>query len=178
MYLCSYATGGLYIAPGWIQNEIPAVAVEACPDLPNHGNVKHDQVSADFQDLLANSNRIVSGMFVTLLAAISGEIPFTFGTVRRQIRIARDCSPSIICRWCDFQNPADRPDAKDNSVFLNEHDHRLNGRSSSAAAKYADAYFRISSAVRSSRFSRSNSLILSFSTLVRPARFPASRSAC
>ena len=60
MYLCSYATKGLYIAPDWIQNEIPAVAVEACPDLPNHGSVNQEQVSADIQDLLANSNRVTN----------------------------------------------------------------------------------------------------------------------
>ena len=49
-----------------------------------------------------------------------------------------------------------------------EGNHRLNGRSSSAAAKHADAFFRISLAVRSPQLSRSNSLIRSFSALVRP----------
>ena len=63
-------------------------------------------------------------------------------------------------------------------MIVNERDHLRNGRSSSAAAKYADAFLRISLAVRNSRFSRSNSLIRSFSALVSPSRWPALRSAC
>src|SRR5471030_111657 len=42
------------------------------------------------------------------------------------------------------------------TVVVDEGDHRLNGRSSSAWAKYAEALRRISLAWRSSRFSRSS----------------------
>jgi DNA modification methylase len=44
-------------------------------------------------------------------------------------------------------------------VIVDERDHRLNGRSSSAWAKYADALRRISLAWRSSRFSRDQSTL-------------------
>src|SRR5439155_9172813 len=56
------------------------------------------------------------------------------------------------------------------------HDHFAR-RSSSACAKYADAFFRISFARLSSRFSRSSSLSRWRSSVVRPARWPVSRSA-
>jgi len=46
----------------------------------------------------------------------------------------------------------------DTTVIVDEHDHLRNGRSSSAAAKYALAFFRISLAWRSSLTSRSSSL--------------------
>src|SRR6056297_1199307 len=92
------------------------------------------------------------------------------GPARCQVRIALHGLKRIIRRWCDPQNPADRPDTMDTTVIINERDHLRNGRSSSAAAKYALAFFRISLAWRSSRTSRSSSLIRSFSALVRPAR--------
>lgn len=78
----------------------------------------------------------------------------------------------LVCierRWCGPQNPADRPDTKDASKLVNEDNHRLSGRSSSAAAKYALACFSISLVVRSLWFSHPNSLIRSFSALVSPA---------
>src|SRR5437016_10647888 len=61
-------------------------------------------------------------------------------------------------------------------MIVDEGDHRLNGRSSSAWAKYADALRRIRLAWRSSRFSRSSALIRSPSCVVGPARRPWSRS--
>ena len=51
-------------------------------------------------------------------------------------------------------------------------------RSSSAAAKKADAVFKISFARRSSRFSRSSSAIRCASSVVVPGRLPSSTSAC
>jgi len=58
------------------------------------------------------------------------------------------------------------------AVIVDEGDHFLNGRSSSAWAKYADALRRISLAWRSSRTSRSRVLIRSRSSLIGPARRP------
>ena len=59
---------------------------------------------------------------------------------------------------------------------VNERDHHLSGRSSSAAKK-ADADFKIALARRSSRFSDSNSPILARSAVVVPATAPSSMSA-
>jgi len=56
------------------------------------------------------------------------------------------------------------------AVIVDERDHGLCRRSSSARAKYADALRRISFAWRSSRFSRSSVLIRSRSSLVGPGR--------
>src|SRR5438270_1978815 len=79
-------------------------------------------------------------------------------------------------RWGNRQHFADRLDPIRATVIVDEGDHRLNGRSSSAWAKYADALRRISLAWRSSRFSRSSALIRSPSCVVGPARRPWSRS--
>jgi hypothetical protein len=62
-------------------------------------------------------------------------------------------------------------------VLINEGDHRLNGRSSSAWAKYAEALRRISLACRSSRFSRSKDFNRSAVSVVTPAPVPLSTSA-
>ena len=72
---------------------------------------------------------------------------------------------------------ADRLDSVGLAVLVDEGGHLRNGRSSSAWAKYADAFFRISLAVRNSLTSRSSSLIRALSSLRRPGRTPMSRSA-
>src|SRR5690606_23381257 len=84
----------------------------------------------------------------------------------------------IIGRRGDFERSADRLDPIFIAVLVDEGDHHFGRRSSSARAKYADAFFRISLACLSSRFSRSSAFIRSRSSLVSPARTPASRSAC
>ena len=65
-------------------------------------------------------------------------------------------------------------------MVVDELDHRgyFPRRSSSAWAKYADAFRRISFARVSSRTSRSSSCTRSRSLVVRPGRCPASRCAC
>src|SRR3954462_11611704 len=63
-------------------------------------------------------------------------------------------------------------------MLVDDGDHGLERRSSSAIAKYADALRRISLAWRSSRTSRSSVLIRSCSAVVGPARSPWARSAC
>ena len=77
----------------------------------------------------------------------------------------------------DRQHFADRLDPELRPVIVNEGDHRLSGRSSSAWAKYADALRRISLACRSSRFSRSKAFIFSATSLGTPATTPLSISA-
>ena len=57
-------------------------------------------------------------------------------------------------------------------MLVDEGDHDRDRRSSSAWAKYADAFLRISLACRSSRSSRSSALIRSRSSVVGPARTP------
>ena len=108
-------------------------------------------------------------------------------------------SPSDVLeirRRGDRQQPADRLDPVDATVIVDERDpcrclgHRLpdgtgstrrvdgfDRRSSSAIAKYADAFRKISFACRSSRTSRSKALMRRRSSLVGPARTPCSRSA-
>src|SRR6266446_9393936 len=80
-------------------------------------------------------------------------------------------------RRSDRHHGTDRLDPVDRSMVVNEPDHHFARRSSSAWAKYADAFFRISFARLSSRFSRSNSFSRWRSSVVRPARWPVSRSA-
>ena len=76
----------------------------------------------------------------------------------------------------DLQHLADRLDPVFLLVGLDVPGH-LGRRPSSSAAKKAEALFRISLARRSSRFSRSSSAIRRLSSLVLPARWPASISA-
>src|SRR5690606_1423875 len=78
------------------------------------------------------------------------------------------CDMIVIGGWGDRQNLADRLDPVMPSLIVDEGDHGLNRRSSSAWAKYADALRRISLAWRNSRPSRSRSLIRRYSGLVGP----------
>ena len=70
----------------------------------------------------------------------------------------------------DRQHTAGRLDPKVPLMLFNEGNHLRNGRSSSACAKYADAFFRISLAWRCSLFSRSNALSRARWSLVKPSR--------
>jgi hypothetical protein len=73
---------------------------------------------------------------------------------------------------------ADRLDPVSVSMVINEADHHFGRRSSSAWAKYAEAFRKISLARFSSRTSRSSSFNRWRSSVVRPLRWPVSRSAC
>jgi hypothetical protein len=64
----------------------------------------------------------------------------------------------MIGRGGDRQDLAERLDPMEPTMIVDEGDHGLNRRSSSAWAKYADALRRIWFACRSSRFSRSRAL--------------------
>src|SRR3954453_10795661 len=93
-------------------------------------------------------------------------------------RISAPGGVGAIRRRGDRQNAADRLDPVAGAVLVDKGDHGLNRRSSSAWAKYADAFRRISFAWRSSRFSRSSALMRSRSSVVGPSRTPWSGSAC
>jgi hypothetical protein len=85
---------------------------------------------------------------------------------RGPVRIARNGTSVVVAGRGELQYTADRLCPERPSAFLNEIHHLRNGRSSSAIAKYADAFFRISFTCRSSRTSRSNALIRAFSAVV------------
>src|SRR5262249_60614866 len=83
----------------------------------------------------------------------------------------------VVPRWGNRQHRADRLDPVRVPVRVDEAHHYLARRSSSACAKYADAFLRISLARRSSKFSRSSCLRRSPPSAVPPGRLPASPSA-
>src|SRR5437899_1057750 len=80
-------------------------------------------------------------------------------------------------RWGDRQHPADRLDPIQAPMIVDERDHHFARRSSAAWAKYADAFLRISFARRSSKLSFSSCFRRARSSVVRPGRWPVSRSA-
>ena len=93
-------------------------------------------------------------------------------SARRQSRgIAALQGMSMVGGRGDRQYFANRLDPVRFAMSVDEGDHGLNRRSNSACAK-------VSLAWRSSRFSRSSAFSRARSSLVSPARLPASRSAC
>src|SRR5690606_28278484 len=92
----------------------------------------------------------------------------------RGVASARRMTP--VRRRGDLQRTADRLDPATSAVLVDEGVHFLWWRSSSAWAKYALANFRISLVLRSSRTSRSSSLMRCCSAVVAPGRTPLSRS--
>ncbi len=85
-------------------------------------------------------------------------------------RVGTPGDMSVAGRRGDRQHPADRLDPVRVPVIADEGDHGFERRSSSAAAKYAGAFRRISLAWRSSRVSRSRTLIRSRSSVVASGR--------
>src|SRR5258708_35074879 len=83
----------------------------------------------------------------------------------------------VIGRQGIRQLPADRLDPMRLAVIVDEGNHGLNRRSSSAWAKYALALLRISLACRSSRVSRSRAFSFVATSVGTSARTPLSRSA-
>src|SRR6202022_189459 len=96
---------------------------------------------------------------------------------RDALRIALARLQFVIGRRSDLQLSADRLDSVLGTVGIDERHHHFPRRSSSAWAKYADALRKISFARFSSRTSRSSSFSRCRSSVVRPARWPVSRSA-
>ena len=78
------------------------------------------------------------------------------GSGRQPAGISAPSGVGVIGRRGDRQHAADRLDPVDGAMLVDEGDHGLDRRSSSAIAKYADALRRISLAWRSSRISRSS----------------------
>src|SRR5690606_32403069 len=93
-------------------------------------------------------------------------------------RIALLCLVGVVGRRSDRQQAADRLDSVLLPVSVDEGHHHLSPRPCSAWAKKAAAFRKISLARRSSRTSRSSSLIRSRSAVVGPGCLPRSRSAC
>src|SRR5215470_12097898 len=103
--------------------------------------------------------------------------PFIAARARRPARrIALPRSPLVVQGRGDRQHLADRLDPIDVAVRVDKPHHHFARRSSSAWAKNAAAFFRISLARRSSKFSRSSCLSRCRSSVVRPGRVPWSRS--
>src|SRR5690348_6947679 len=101
----------------------------------------------------------------------------TLGPGRELGRIMPLGQVIVIGRRGDRQHLADRLDPIGDTMIIDEGDHGLNRRSSSAWAKYADALRNISLACRSSRFSRSRAFSRSATSLGMPTRAPLSTSA-
>src|SRR5436305_119801 len=96
---------------------------------------------------------------------------------RQPRRIGPPGGMGVIGRWGNRQHLADRLDPIRPALIVDERDHGLCRRSSSAWAKYADALRRISLACRSSRFSRSSAFSRAAISVVTPGARPLSRSA-
>jgi TIR domain len=108
-------------------------------------------------------------------AHVGTQFVVTLGTRRTLLGILTTRAVRVVRRRGDRQDRADRLDPVGVPVLVDEVDHHLGRRSSSAWAKYADALRRISLARFSSRTARSSSFIRSRSLVVSPGRFPASR---
>ena len=126
----------------------------------------------NFAGSVALATYLINALYVLAINCI------TLSMIGCQFRITHYCSPRVIRCWCNRQYTADRPNTKNRMVIFCKHGHLLNGRSSSAWAKYADAFFRISLAWRSSPFPRSRTLRRALSSRLNPSRIPESRSAC
>src|SRR5690606_38617566 len=113
-------------------------AMQLAPDLAH---------SIDLHVGLPNASHLV-GQHVVSLGALGPQLG---------ARLALRVQP--VGGWGDLHHLADRLDPVRTAVFVDECLHGLKRRSSSAWAKYALALRRISLAWRSSRFSRSSSLI-------------------
>ena len=109
---------------------------------------------------------------------VSREILVASLPCRPPRRVEPAGSVRVVRRGGDRQLRADRLDPEDVAMFVHEGHHHFTRRSSSAWAKYADAFRRISFARLRSRFSRSSSLRRWRSSVVRPGRRPVSRSLC
>ena len=77
----------------------------------------------------------------------------------------------VVGGWSD-RSTSQIANSVDFTMFVDKVDHRLNERSSSAWARYADALRRISLACHSSRTSRSSAFTLSATSAGTPARLP------
>jgi hypothetical protein len=103
-------------------------------------------------------------------ADVVTELGVTAHPCRTAVGIAPPGAPLVVHRRGNRQYRADRVGPVDVAVSVDEAHHHLARRSSSACAKHADAFLRISLARRSSKFSRSRCLRRSRSSVVSPGR--------
>src|SRR5690606_26070993 len=97
-------------------------------------------------------------------------------SLRPALRVCLTRAVFVVAGWRDLELATDRLDAVLGPLLVDEGVHQRVKRSSSAAAKKADALRRISFARLSSRFSRSSDLSRSLSSVVSPGRSPLSTS--
>lgn len=64
--------------------------------------------------------------------------------IRKLARIIAPRHMRVVGRWGNWPKLANRFAPVDDAMIIDERDNRLNGRSSAAIAKYADAFLRIS----------------------------------
>src|SRR5471032_1214067 len=107
---------------------------------------------------------------------LQGQHLVALGASTSQSRIAPLRGVTPVAGRGNLQDFANRLDPIRLAVLVDERSHDLKRRSSSAWAKNALAKRRISFALRSSLFSRSNALRRSVSAVVVPSRWPVSRS--
>src|SRR5690606_3152752 len=108
---------------------------------------------------------------------VGAQLVVPLGARRSGCRIISLPRTPIVGRRSNRQDRADRLDSVHLAVLIDEGHHHFGRRSSSACAKNADAFRKISFARFSSKFSRSSCLRRWRSSVVRPGRSPRSRSA-
>src|SRR5436305_1961413 len=148
-------THGLHQAPDGAAGNFLAVALQLPPNLP---------YAIDLEILLKHTRDLWHQPGITLYPC------------RQPRRIGPPGGMGVIGRWGNRQHLADRLDPIRPALIVDERDHGLCRRSSSAWAKYADALRRISLACRSSRFSRSSAFSRAAISVVTPGARPLSRS--
>jgi hypothetical protein len=104
------------------------------------------ELSPDLPDAIDSVVLVVHATDLDLQSGIA------LGPCRQLARIGAPGGMGMIRRRGDRQDAADRLDPVDGAMLGDEVDHGLNRRSSSAWAKYADAFRRISFAWRSHGF--------------------------
>ena len=104
------------------------------------------------------------------LLDLRGQRRITLHAGRSQGRVALPGGMPPVTGRGHLQHFADRLDPMNIPVGIDKRPHRFKWRSSSAWAKNALANFRISLALRSSRFSRSSAFTRSCSAVLTPSR--------
>src|SRR5690606_38586317 len=122
------------------------------PDYPLQAQIAHQARDTAPGNVKAFPLHLPPHLAYAVNAEVLGKDPhdlrleglITLASGRSPGRIAALGNVFVVAGWGDRQNPADRLDPISIPVLINEGDHRLNGRSSSAWAKYAEALRRIS----------------------------------
>src|SRR5258705_8270045 len=137
----------------------------------SHVDLLSQQLSPDLASAIDTEVLLPHPLDLHAQLTIANRSPAKLGGIREP------CLVLVVGRRGDLQLLADRLDPVLLAMLVDERDHYLGRRSSSASAKYADALRRISLARPSSRFSRSSSWIRLRSSVETPALRPESISA-